>query len=251
MTSKSPTHNVVVRSVCSGCLNEYEGPLPRCGRCHGPFYCSEECQKKEWKKIHKYECGNIMNMARSDQRQAYAEKIIDIQKSLTLQKTYGFYLVMLLAKLQSQVNERKKHNYGVFKVSVDANELDYISSILSTKIPQNISTSLPDTGDNEDELASTAKPLAHANTTDISKEDIIKIFLIFSKNYISDTTLPRLFKTTKSGSTLKRAFKFIQTQYEDKDQIAVLIAFTVCYGSNRPNEPPQEDTHIFSLSTVV
>ena len=39
---------------CSGCLKT-AAEMPRCSGCGKVSYCSEECQKKDWKK-HKVDC---------------------------------------------------------------------------------------------------------------------------------------------------------------------------------------------------
>jgi len=51
--------------MCSNCFmldkdlsddNGNDGKLLKCGACRRIKYCSRECQKKHWKKVHKRHC---------------------------------------------------------------------------------------------------------------------------------------------------------------------------------------------------
>ena len=45
---------------CANCYKESETELLRCGKCRRVFYCSKECQLKDWK-LHKKMCKEPVN----------------------------------------------------------------------------------------------------------------------------------------------------------------------------------------------
>ena len=49
--------------VCAACGVE-TGKLLTCARCRSVWYCSADCQRAHWKKVHKRECGKATASAK-------------------------------------------------------------------------------------------------------------------------------------------------------------------------------------------
>ena len=52
------------RYICTGCHKTFNRKLSRCSRCRSVSYCSPECQRADWKNLHKYTCQNLVNLAK-------------------------------------------------------------------------------------------------------------------------------------------------------------------------------------------
>ncbi|KKM44825.1 hypothetical protein LCGC14_1561450 [marine sediment metagenome] len=59
-TNFKDRYTYIYNLICDKCHKLYMSyQLKRCSRCKVIYYCSKECQKKDWKKIHKFICEPI------------------------------------------------------------------------------------------------------------------------------------------------------------------------------------------------
>lgn len=75
--------------TCNSCQAKAKGMM-RCGGCKMMWYCDKECQRKDWKFIHKATCNSTKEMA----RQLLLAHPEDLQQKMTTLKQNYSYIVI-------------------------------------------------------------------------------------------------------------------------------------------------------------
>lgn len=70
---------------CRTCFKDYSGPLQACSRCNATLYCSQKCQRLDWKS-HKQQCTGRVEAAKltSDQL-AQLDMLLSLQTGETME----------------------------------------------------------------------------------------------------------------------------------------------------------------------
>lgn len=59
---KYPLFKDAARFTCASCFKKSVKELKHCAGCKSVYYCSQACQKADWKLTHKKECGEIVSL---------------------------------------------------------------------------------------------------------------------------------------------------------------------------------------------
>ena len=72
---------------CSVCMKMYKKPIKRCGGCQQVYYCSKQCQVKDWK-FHKPICGKNKTLEKKKDEFPFTTMFFGKPQQTSNSKTY-------------------------------------------------------------------------------------------------------------------------------------------------------------------